>query len=199
MALLRMCNASRLLEKAEYVFAEMNLYDISPPFEAFCIILRIFAEFEDRDGALPYLMQMKERGYELRSRSIVESIPTFFTMNEENRYRENIQGEMPYHPDLPAYYLDKNTNFEITYPYSSDLLFPQRDATLAKIEASRWEQFAKEYQVLKMRNETPAEQLSSPTLKPLSLEGSEIENEEQMEEFVLVKRKEAKPNKILPL
>ena len=149
MSLLRMCNANRLLEKAEFVFKELKKSGIVPKFEVFCIMLRLFAEIEDRKGALPYFIQMKELGYELRSRSIRLSIPTFFTMNEENRMRENIKGEMPYSPDLPAY-LDPKVaeNIEVTYPYSSDMLRPQRDERLKVIEASRWKQIEKEYEEL---------------------------------------------------
>jgi hypothetical protein len=86
--MLRLCNATRLLQKAELVFADMRAsagVGAAPPFEAYAIMLRLFAEFKDRAGAAPYLAEMEALGYELRSRSLKLSIPTFFTMSDEDR------------------------------------------------------------------------------------------------------------------
>ncbi len=86
LAMLRLCNATRLLQKAELIFADMRAAGITaPPFEAYAIMLRLFAEFKDRAGAAPYLAEMAALGYELRSRSLKLSIPTFFTMSDEDR------------------------------------------------------------------------------------------------------------------
>jgi hypothetical protein len=88
LAMLRLCNATRLLQKAELVFADMRAsagVGAAPPFEAYVIMLRLFAEFKDRAGAAPYLAEMEALGYELRSRSLKLSIPTFFTMSDEDR------------------------------------------------------------------------------------------------------------------
>jgi hypothetical protein len=68
------------------VFADMRQSNITPSFEAYTIMLRLFAEFEDRQGAQPYLQQMQQLGYELKSRSLKLSIPTFFTMSDQDRY-----------------------------------------------------------------------------------------------------------------
>jgi pentatricopeptide repeat protein len=68
----------------------MNIFSVDPPHptpvQAYTIMLRLFAEFEDRVGAQPYLAEMKYLGYELRSRSVKLSIPTFFTMSDADRY-----------------------------------------------------------------------------------------------------------------
>jgi hypothetical protein len=84
-------------------------------------MLRLYAEFEDRRGASPYLKDMQVLGYELRSRSLRLSIPTFFTMSEADRMRENIQGENSYMPDMPVY---PTLERSITYPFSSDIRRP---------------------------------------------------------------------------
>jgi hypothetical protein len=55
-------------------------------FQAYAIMLRLYAEFKDRVGAQPYLDEMRHLGYELRSRSLKLSIPTFFTMSDADRY-----------------------------------------------------------------------------------------------------------------
>eukprot|EP00455_Lapot_gusevi_P001435 TRINITY_DN10578_c0_g2_i2.p1 TRINITY_DN10578_c0_g2~~TRINITY_DN10578_c0_g2_i2.p1 ORF type:complete len:205 (-),score=43.29 TRINITY_DN10578_c0_g2_i2:35-649(-) len=100
MALLRMCNNTRLLEKGVLVMDAMKQANIKPQFEAYCIILRLFAEIQDREGAEPYLQEMKEHGYRLKSRSMRLSIPSFFTMSEEKRATRN---EIPYHGAAPLY------------------------------------------------------------------------------------------------